>query len=87
MFTLDIDSFMLELKDGAFKNVGASNKEATAKLYDVEAIDVTEYGNDRVKLSFEDEDGSEVEVAVSATQAGEVAQGIELLEEESGVFE
>jgi hypothetical protein len=87
MFTLDIDSFMLELKDGAFKNVGASNKEATAKLYDVEAIDVAEYGNDRVKLSFEDEDGNEVEVAVSATQAGEVARGIELLEEESGVFE
>ncbi len=37
MLSIDIDQFMLELKDGAFKSVGPSNKEATIKMYDVEA--------------------------------------------------
>jgi hypothetical protein len=87
MLTLDLERFMFELKDGALKHVGASNKTATAKLYDVEGVEVREFGDERVKLSFVDEDGNEVEVALDPTEASEVARGIELLEAESGIFE
>ena len=87
MLSLDLDRFMFELKDGALKHVGPSNRSATAKLYDVEAIDVREFGDKRVKLGFEDEDGNEVEVALFPDAAREVAHGIETLDEESDVFE
>jgi len=87
MLTVDLDDFMFELKDGAIKHVGPSNRTATAKLYDVEGIDIREYGDKRVKLSFEDENGSEIEIALDPAQASEVARGIELLEDESRVFE
>lgn len=87
MLTLDIDQFMLELKDGAFKNVGPSNKQATVKLYDVEGVDVREYGDKRVKLAFEDEQGSEVEISLFPEQAIAVREGLEMLESESTAFE
>jgi hypothetical protein len=83
MLTFDIEQFMLELKDGAFKNVGPSNREATVKMYDVEGVDVREYGDKRVKLAFEDEQGSEVEVALFPEQARAVTEGLELLDSES----
>jgi hypothetical protein len=87
MLTLDIDDFMLELKDGAFKNVGPSNKQATVKMYDIEGVDVREYGDKRVKIAFEDEQGSEVEVALFPEQAKAVADGLELLESESDLLD
>ena len=87
MLSLDLERFMFELKEGAIQHVGASNKSATAKLYGVEGVDVREYGDERVKLAFEDEDGSEVEVALGPEQATEIARGIEMLEEESRIFD
>ena len=87
MFTLDMDDFVFELKNGALKHVGPSNRTATAKLYDVEGVDVREFGDERVKLAFTDEDGNEVEVALFPAEAREVARGVELLEDESRVFE
>ncbi|MFC7142547.1 hypothetical protein ACFQMA_22260 [Halosimplex aquaticum] len=87
MLSLDLEEFMFEVKDGAIKHVGPSNKTATAKLYDVDGVDVREFGDKRVKLAFEDEDGNEVEVALFPEQAREVARGIELLEDDSPVFE
>ena len=87
MFTLDMDDFVFELKDGVLKHVGPSNRTATAKLYDVEGVDVREFGDERVKLAFSDEDGNEVEVALFPGEAREVARGVELLEDESRVFE
>ena len=87
MLSLDLDRFMFELKDGAVKHVGPSNRAATAKLYDVAGVDVREFGDKRVKLAFEDEDGNEVEVALFPEEAREVARGIELLEDDSRVFE
>jgi hypothetical protein len=87
MLSIDLDEFMFELKDGAIKHVGPSNREATAKLYDVEGVDVREFGDKRLKLAFTDDDGNEVEVAMFPGQAREVARGIELLEDESPVFE
>jgi len=82
MLTLDVDELLFEIKDGAIKNAGASNKEATVKLYDVTAVDVREFGNDRVKLTFEDDGGNAVEVALFDDEAHEVARGLELLDEE-----
>lgn len=87
MFSLDLDRFMFELKDGAVKHVGPSNRAATAKLYDVEGVEVREFGDKRVKLAFADENGNEVEVALFPDDAREVVRGLELLEEESSVFE
>ncbi|MDS0258980.1 hypothetical protein NDI56_06190 [Haloarcula sp. S1CR25-12] len=87
MLTLDIDDFMLELKDGAFKNVGPSNKQATVKMYDIEGVDVREYGDKRVKVAFEDEQGSEIEVALFPEQARAVAEGLEMLESEGDVLD
>jgi hypothetical protein len=87
MLSLDLDRFMFELKEGALKHVGPSNRAATVKLYDVEGLEVREFGDKRVKLAFEDEDGNEVEVALFPEDAREVARGVELLEEESGIFE
>lgn len=87
MLTLDLERFMFELTEGTLKHVGASNKTATAKLYDVEGVEVREFGDERVKLAFTDEDGNEVEVALFPDEAREVARGVELLEEESRVFE
>ena len=87
MFMLDMDDFVFELKDGALKHVGPSNRTATAKLYDIEGVEVREFGDERVKLAFSDEDGNEVEVALFPAEAREVARGVELLEDESRVFE
>lgn len=87
MLSLQLDDFMLELKDGSIKNVGPATKTATAKLYDVEAVEVREFGDNRVKLAFEDESGSEIEIALFPEEASEVARGIEMLEEDSRVFE
>ena len=87
MFTLDMDRFMFELDEGTVKHVGPSNQSATVKLYDVEGVEVREFGDKRVKLAFADADGNEVEVALFPEQASEVARGIEMLEEESRVFE
>jgi hypothetical protein len=87
MFTLDMDRFMFELKDGVFKHVGSSTKSATAKLYDVESVDVREFGDERVKIACEDDGGNEVEVALDPAEAREIARDIERLEDESGIFE
>jgi hypothetical protein len=88
MFTLDLDNVMLELKEGSVKHVGASNSSATAKLYDVEGVDVRAFGDERVKLSFDDGDeGNEVEVALFPAEAEALAAGLEAVREESGIFE
>lgn len=87
MFTLDLDRFMFELKEGTLKHVGGSNKAATAKLYDVEGVQAREFGDERVKLAFEDDGGNEVEVALFPEEARELARSLESLEEESGIFE
>ncbi|MFB6142554.1 MAG: hypothetical protein ABEJ30_04345 [Halorientalis sp.] len=87
MLSLQLSEFMVELKEGSLKNVGAANKSATVKLYDVEAVDTREFGDERVKLAFADDEGNEVEVALDPGAASEVARGVELLEDESDLFE
>jgi len=73
MLTVDIDEFMIELKDGSIRNVGASNKSGSVTLYDVTDLEAREFGNDRVKLAFADETGNEVEVAIDAADAEPLA--------------
>lgn len=87
MLTIDLDDFMFELKDGVLKHVGASNNRATVKLYDVDDAEVREFGDERIKISCEDESGNQVELALFPEQARAVARRIETLEEESGIFE
>lgn len=87
MLTLDLGEFSFELKDGAVKHVGASTHAATATLYDVESIGVRPFGDKRVKLTFEDGTGNELEVALSPEGANEVAEGIDALRDEGTVFE
>ena len=87
MLSLQLEEHILEHKDAPIKNVGPTNKSATAKLYDVEGVDVREFGDERVKLAFEDEEGNEIEIALFPDEAQEIARGIEMLEEESRVFE
>jgi hypothetical protein len=87
MLSLDLEQFMFELKEGAIKHMGPSNQSATAKLYDVEGVEVREFGDKRLKLAFTDEDGNEVEIALFPDEAREVARGIEVLEDDSAVFE
>lgn len=87
MLNLAFENWNVELKEGALKNVGPSNAETTVKLFDVEGVEVREFGDKRLKVAFEDGEGSEVEVALFPDQAREVARGIELLEEDSRMFE
>jgi hypothetical protein len=87
MITVSLSDFVLELKEGVVKHVGPSNKTAEVKLYDVEDIEAREFGDERVKLVFEDDAGSTVHVAVGPDEARAVADGIDRLAEESAVFE
>ncbi len=87
MLSLQVEEFMVELKEGAIHNVGPANKSASAKLYDVTAAEVREFGDERVKLVFEDDAGNEVHVALDPPEARTVARGVESLEEDSPVFE
>jgi hypothetical protein len=87
MLSLQLSEFMVELKEGSIRNVGPPNKTATAKLYDVVEAEAREFGDQRVKLEFEDEEGNVVHVALDPADASTVASGIERLEAESPVFE
>lgn len=87
MFTLQLDEFVIELQDGALKNVGPSNKSAEAKLFDVDSAEAREFGDKRVKCVFADDEGNEIEVALFPDDASRLARDIEALEDESPVFE
>jgi hypothetical protein len=87
VLNLNLSSFMVELKDGAIKNVGPSNKTGEAKLFDVERAEAREFGDKRVKFVFEDEDGNEVQVSLFPEQVEAVLDDVESLQGESPVFE
>lgn len=87
MLNLNLDSFMVEFKDGSIKNVGPTNKSATAKLFDVTTVEGRAFGDRRVKIVATDEEGNEVQMALDPEQAATVADDIEALREDSPVFE
>ncbi len=88
MLTLDLDNVMVELKEGTVKHVGASNASAEAKLYDVDGIDVRAFGDERVKLSFDDGDeDNQVEVALFPDEAEAVLAGLQAVHDEGDGFD
>jgi len=87
VLNINLSEFMVELTDGAIQNVGPSNKTAEAKLFDVESAEAREFGDKRVKLVFEDDDGNEVQVALFPEQVREIVADVEALEADSPVFE
>ncbi|MDR9381545.1 MAG: hypothetical protein RI560_07730 [Natronomonas sp.] len=87
MLNLNLDSFMVELKDGSIKNVGPTNKSASAKLFDVESAEARAFGDSQVKIVATDASGNEVQIALSPDAAEAVVDDIESLREESGIFE
>jgi hypothetical protein len=87
MFTLQMDSLTFELDEGALKHVGASNNAATAKLYDVTAVEAREFGDRRVKLAFADGEGNEVEVALDPAEATDLRAQLEGLAAESDLID
>lgn len=87
MITIDLDNFMFELKDGSLKHVGTSNNTATTKLYDVEELEVREFGDERVKIACEDDSGNTVEIALFPEQAEKAAAEIEAMKSDSRVFD
>ncbi|ELY47271.1 hypothetical protein [Natronorubrum sulfidifaciens] len=87
MLTLSLEEFMVELNEGSIKNVGPTNKSATVKLFDVESAEAREFGDKRVKLVFEDADGSEIQVSLFPDDVRKIVDDIEKLEDDSPVFE
>ena len=87
MLHLQLSDFMVEVKDGSIRNVGPSNKTGTAKLFDVEEAEAREFGDKRVKLVFEDDEGNEVQVALFPELIDAIAGDIEALRDDSPVFE
>lgn len=87
MLNLNLSEFMIELKDGSIKNVGAPTKSAEAKLFDVDDATVRAFGDSQVKLVATDASGNEVQVALLADQFEELLADAEALHEESRVFE
>ena len=87
MLALELEEFMIELKEGAIANVGPTNKAATAKLFDVEHAEAREFGDKRVKLVFEDGEGNELQVALFPDDVRKVVRDVEALEDDSPVFE
>lgn len=64
MLTVELREFLVQLKEGAIHNVGAPNKRASVKLYDVADVEARAFGDERVKCVFEDDEGNTVEVAL-----------------------
>jgi tRNA G37 N-methylase TrmD len=87
VLNLNLEGLMVAFEEGSIKNVGAADKSATAKLFDVEDVAVRAFGDRRVKLVADDGTGNEVQVALAPEQAAAVVDDVESLREEGPVFE
>jgi len=79
-----------ELGDGRIELLvapGCVAGEATGAVRDVESAEAREFGDKRVKLVFEDDEGNEVQVALFPEDVRSIACDIEALEDDSPVFE
>jgi hypothetical protein len=77
VLNLNLDSFLIELRDGSIENVGAPNKTASAKLFDVETAEARAFGDSQLKLVATDASGNELQIALFPEQAEAVAGDIE----------
>lgn len=64
MLTLDLSSFLIQLKEGSINNVGAPTKSASVKMYDVTEVEARAFGDGRVKFVCADDEGNAIEVAL-----------------------
>lgn len=87
MLAFELSEFMIELKEGSINNVGPATKESTAKLFSVDSASVREFGDKRVKLVFDDEEGNEVQIALFPETVERLQEDLNQLTEESQVFE
>jgi hypothetical protein len=87
MLALTLDDFMVEFEEGSVKNVGPTTKGATAKLFHPDAVEARAFGDSQVKLTAEDGEGNEVQIALSPDQAAAVGDRIAAMRDESEVFE
>ena len=82
MLNLNLESFMIELKDGSVKNVGPTNKSATAKLFDPESVEARPFGDNQLKIVASDADGNEVQIALFPGDAAAITEDIASAREE-----
>jgi hypothetical protein len=87
MLNLNVRDLLVEFKDGSIKNVGAPNKSAEAKLFDVSEAEVQAFGDKRVKVVARDESGNEVQIALFPEHVEDLERDIEGLRDDSPVFE
>lgn len=87
MLNLNVRDLLVEFKDGSIKNVGPTNKSAEAKLFDVESVEVQEFGDKRVKIVAGDETGNEVQIALFPDHVAAIERDIDALRDDSPVFE
>ena len=87
MLALTLEEFMVELNDGAIKNVGPNNKAVTAKMFDVESAEARAFGDKRIKLVFEDEDDNEIQISLFPEDVQKIVDDIDALEDDSAVFD
>jgi len=87
VLNLNLDEFMIEFESGSVKNVGPTNKAATAKLFHPESVEARAFGDSQAKVVAVDESGNEVQIAMSPEQLESVAADVEAMREEGPVFE
>jgi tRNA G37 N-methylase TrmD len=87
MLNLNIDQFMVSFKDGSIENVGAPNKAATAKLFDVDAVELREFGDSQAKVVARDDEGNEIQIALFPEQVEALVDDAASMRDESRVFE
>jgi len=87
MLTLELSDFTIELDDGAIKNVGGSTKTGSVKLFDVEDASARAFGDKRVKLVFEDGQGSEVQVALFPADVEALLDDVETIRNDTKIFD
>lgn len=87
MLTIDLDDFMIELEGGTVKHVGAPTAAATVKMYHVSDAEARAFGDSQVKLTFDDDEGNHVEVALDSADAAAVASTLDRLDEDNAPCE
>lgn len=87
MLNLNLNDVLVEFKDGSIHNVGPTDKQATAKLFDVTTVEARAFGDRRVKIVGQDDAGNEVQLAVSPEQIRAIIEDVETLEADSSLFE
>ena len=87
MLNLNISQFTVSFKEGSVENVGAPNKSVSAKLFDVESLELREFGDSQAKVVASDDEGNEIQIALFPEQVEKLRADAERLEAESRVFE